>query len=163
MDQRSGGLRCTFIALLTAWVVMVFGTSAFLVLAGLAGATSGGAPAPSRLLAATWHAADDIGPAAKILLIAIFAALVLAAERLVRVRASWQRYALNAGVGVAGMLLTLVLIPAALSRGFGIGLTGARLDPAALPFYLAGAALGAVAFTRSAARCRGQAPPAPAT
>jgi hypothetical protein len=156
MDQRSGGLRCTFIALLTAWVVMVFGTSAFLVLAGLAG----GAPARSRFLAATWHAADDIGPAAKILLIAIFAALVLAAERLVRVRASWQRYALNAGVGVAGMLLTLLLIPAALSRGFGIGLTGARLDPAALPFYLAGAALGAVAFTHSAARCRGQAPPA---
>jgi hypothetical protein len=154
MAKRGGGLRCTSIALLSAWVVMAFGTSALLVLAGVAGA--GGAPGLSGFLAATWRVTDEVGPAAKLLLIAIFAALVLAAERLVRARAAWQRYAVNMGLGAAGMVLTLALIPAALSRGFGIGLTGARLDPSALPFYLAGGALGAIAFTYSAARCRGR-------
>jgi len=149
-----GNLRCTSIALLSAWVVMAFGTSALLVLAGFAEA--GAAPGLSGFLAATWRATDDVGPAAKILLIAIFAALVLAAERLVPARAGWRRYAVNIGLGATGMALTLMLIPAALSRGFGIGLTGARLDPSALPFYLAGGALGAVTFTYSAARCRGR-------
>lgn len=153
MAQRGRTLRCTSIALLSAWVVMAFGTSALLVLAGVG---SGGAPGLSGFVGATWRATDEMGPAAKILLIAIFAVLVLAAERLVRAPAGWQRYALNIVLGAAGMVLTLALIPAALSRGFGIGLTGARLDPSALPFYLAGGALGAIAFTYSAARCRGQ-------
>jgi hypothetical protein len=153
MAERGGNLRCTSFALLSAWVVMAFGTSALLVLAGVAG--DGEAPGLSGFLAATWRVTDEMGPAAKILLIAIFAALVLAGERLVRARAAaWQRYAVNIALGAAGMVLTLAIIPAALSRWFGIGLTGARLDPSALPFYLAGGALGAIAFTYSAARCR---------
>lgn len=69
MAERGGNLRCTSIALLSAWVVMAFGTSALLVLAGLAGA--GGAPGLSGFLAATWRVTDEVGPAAKLLLIAI--------------------------------------------------------------------------------------------
>jgi hypothetical protein len=156
MAERSGGLRCTSIALLAAWVVMVFGTSGLLVLAGVAGDRTTGAAGLRGFLAATWQTSDDVGPAAKLLLIAIFAALVLAAERVVRSSGRWQRYVLNMGLGVAAMLLALALVPAALSRGFGIGLTGVRLDASALPLYLAGGALGGVAFTHSAARCRGR-------
>lgn len=153
--QRRGGGRCTAVALLWAWIAMVFGSSALLVLAGVAGGP-GGARGLQGVLAATWRVADEVGPAAKILLIATFAALVLAAERLMGRRGAGWRYAVNIGLGAAGTLLTLALIPAGLSRGFGIGLTGARLDPSTLPFYLAGGVLGAVAFTASAARCRGR-------
>jgi hypothetical protein len=124
------------------------------VLAGVAGTTTAGGPGLTRLLAATWEVADEVGPAAKLLLIATFAALVLAGERLGGTRGLGQRYVVNTGLGVAAMLLTLALVPAARSRGFGIGLTGARFDPAALPWYAFGAALGAVAFTVSATRCR---------
>jgi hypothetical protein len=52
------------------------------------------------------------------------------------------------------MLLTLGLLPESLSRGFGIGLTDARFDPSVLPIYLAGGALGGIAFTISVTRCR---------
>ncbi|WP_420125955.1 hypothetical protein [Longimicrobium sp.] len=156
MAQRRGGVRCTAVALLWAWVAMVFGSSALLVLAGVAGGGPGEARGLQGVLAATWRVADEVGPAAKILLIAAFAALVLAAEGPMERRAAGWRYAVNIGLGAAAMLLALALIPAGLSRGFGIGLTGARLDLSTLPFYLAGGVLGAVVFTASAARCRGR-------
>jgi hypothetical protein len=54
------------------------------------------------------------------------------------------------------MLLTVGLVPEFLSRGFGIGLTGARFDPSVLPIYLVGGALGGIAFTISVTRCNGR-------
>ena len=136
-------------ALLAAWVTMVFGTSALVAL-------SGNGPGKGRwlpgLAGETVQGADDIGPAAKLLLIALFAVLVLLGERVPM--APWRRLALNAALGAAAMLLALALLPAPLSRGFGIGLTGARFDPAVLSLYILGGVLGGAAYTVSVARCR---------
>ena len=79
---------------------------------------------------------------------------MLTGEQLGGTRTPGQRYLVNVGLSVGAVLLTLVLISAALSRGFGIGLTGARLDPSALPWYVFGASLAAVAFTVSVTRRR---------
>ncbi len=62
--------------------------------------------------------------------------------------------AMHAAAGPGAMVVTLALIPKSLSRGFGVGLTGARFAGATLPIYLCGGALGGVVFTLSRARCR---------
>ena len=140
--------RKTLGALLAAWVTMVFGTSALIALFSLsarARASGGG------LVRSTWEIADEMGPAAKLLLIASFAAAVTLGAR-VGGRTAVRLYAANIVLGAAAMVLTLLLIPEPLSRGFGVGLTGARLDPAVLPVYLAGAVAGAIVHTRMVAR-----------
>lgn len=86
-------------------------------------------------------------------LIALFAVLVLLGER-IGPETAWKRSALNMVLGVGAMLLALGVVPEALSRGYGIGLTGARFDPSVLPIYSIGGALGGVAFTVSVTRCR---------
>lgn len=49
-------------------------------------------------------------------------------------------------MAAAGAAVVLAVLPASLSRGYGIGLTGQRFDSSLLPLYLAGAVLGGVAF-----------------
>ncbi|MBB4637213.1 hypothetical protein [Longimicrobium terrae] len=132
-------------ALLAAWVMMIFGTSALVAYFGLSprqNARGGG------FLSSVWGIADEMGPAVKLLLIVVFAAAVTLGGR-VGAGTTARRYAINTGLGVCAMLFTLLIIPARLSRGFGVGLTGARLDPAVLPVYIAGAVLGAIVYTRS--------------
>jgi hypothetical protein len=144
-------LRCTLVALLAAWVTMVFGASALTVLFGIAG------PRPSGVLgigAGTWKAADAIGPVVKLLLIAIFAALMLLAERDGGSGNLRVRHALN---GVGAMLLTLIVIPESLSRGFGTGL-GERFVAPLMASYVVAGALGGLVFTVSVARCRARLP-----
>ena len=154
-------LRCWLAALLTGWVTMVFVSSALIVLRGVPNAMTRSGVGHAGPAAATWRVADEMGPAAKLLLVALFAALLWLGERWLWAsapahgrRSPWTPYALNVCLGLVAMALTLALVPAAFSRGFGVGLTGARFDPAVLPLYLSSAALGAVTFTVSLARCR---------
>jgi hypothetical protein len=152
MAVDRGNLGCTLVALLAAWVTMVFGASALTVLFGIAG------PRPSGVLgivAGTWKAADAIGPVVKLLLIAIFAALVLLSERDGGSGNLRVRHALN---GVGAMLLTLIVIPESLSRGFGAGVAGERFVAPLMASYLVAGALGGLVFTVSVARCRARLP-----
>jgi hypothetical protein len=158
-------LRCWLVALLSGWVTMVFASSALIVLRGVPNAMTRpgmGSPGP---IAATWRVADEMGPAAKLLLVVLFAALMWLAERVrgqqapavpksARQKQRWATYAVNIVLAIAAMLLTLAFVPANYSRGFGIGLTGVRFSVLALPVYVVSAALGALAYTVSLARCR---------
>ena len=137
-------------ALLFGWVALVFVSSALVV--GLSTGPVAGAGGPGAYLAATWEVADKVGPAVKLLLVALFAALVIPAERL-RPHALAGHLALMALLGVVAMGLTLALIPEALSRGFGVGLTGARFDVAALPAYAVGGVAGGLVYAASAWSC----------
>jgi len=60
---------------------MVFVSSALIVLLGVPNAMTRSGVGHSGPLAATWRVADEMGPAAKLLLVAIFAALVWLGER----------------------------------------------------------------------------------
>lgn len=144
--------RCTGPAWLFAWATAVFLPSA--VIAGL------GLSAPVRasgagFLAATWKVADDVGPAAKLMLGALLLISLLGAAPGLKEKRG-AALIVNTLLGVLAMLAVLLFLPAAYSRGFGIGLTGTRLDPALLPIYLAGAALAGAVFTLSCWRCDGR-------
>jgi hypothetical protein len=134
---------------------MIFGTSAPIACLGLSRGADTHVSGLGDLPVATWEVGDAVGPAAKLLLIGVFAALVLMGERLSTGRLAYP-YAGNVALGSAAMLLTLGLVPESLSRGFGVGLTDARYDPAVLPIYLVGGALGGIAYTFSVTRCRGR-------
>ena len=147
---------------------MVFVSSALIVLRGVPNAMTRSGVGHPGPFAATWRVADEMGPAAKLLLVALFATFLWLGERYWLQPAgatsahavseqpsqSWSAYAVNVALGAAAMLLTLALVPAAYSRGFGVGLTGARFDPEVLPLYLVSATLGAIAYTLSVRRCR---------
>jgi hypothetical protein len=143
---------------------MVFASSALIVVRGVPNAMTRSGVGHPGPLAATWRVADEMGPAAKLLLVALFAALLWLGERRSWARtprhrpAPWRSYAVNGALGAAAMALALALVPAALSRGFGVGLTGARFDPAVLPLYLVSGVLGAAAYTASVTRCRARHP-----
>jgi hypothetical protein len=141
LGGRLHGLRCSGPAWLFGWATAVFLPGLLIALErhGL-----------DRLPATIWKMGDDIGPAAKLLLGAL---LILCFWLAVRLRGGplMLRAALG---GLVAMGLTLALIPASLSRGFGIGLTGARFDPAVLPCYAIGAAVAGLVFALSLARCR---------
>lgn len=146
-------LRCTLVALLAAWVSMLFGTSAPIAYLGLSQGAGTQASGLADLPITTWEVGDAVGPIAKLLLIGVFAALVLPGEQ-VGIARPELAYVWNAALGIAAVLLTLGLVPESLSRGFGVGLTGRRYDPAVLPIYVFGGVLGGVAYTFSVARCR---------
>jgi len=145
---------------------MVFVSSALIVLRGVPSVMTRSGVGHPGAIAATWRVADEMGPVVKLLMVVLFAALLEPGERWLRANPArharslaWWPYAVNVTAGVAAMLLTLAFVPAAFSRGFGIGLTGARFDRAVLPLYFASGALGAVAYTVTMARCRTRAVP----
>lgn len=144
---------------------MVFVSSALIVVWAVPNTMAQGGVGHPATIAAIWRVADEMAPAAKLLLVALFAVLFWFGERWPRAGTPWhqppsarKRCALNIVLGVAAMVLTLALVPVDFSRGFGVGLTGARFDPAVLPVYLLSGALGAIAFTFSVARCRARYP-----
>jgi hypothetical protein len=101
--------------------------------------------------AATFAVADQVAPAAKILFAVLFAAMLSVARR-VTLRRSLG-IALDMALSCVAMLAVLALLPAAWSRGFGIGLTGARFTAAPLLIYLAGALLAGLGFSLSETSC----------
>lgn len=145
-------LKCAGPAWLAGWIAAVFLPSALIAFAGLSSPARAIGIGPDHLLGTTWKVADDVGPAAKLLLGLLLSLLFLASAR-IPLRTVAQRYLLNAVAGVAAIVVTLALIPAAFSRGFGIGLTGLRFDPAALPFYIVGGLAAGLAYQSSLARC----------
>jgi len=147
-DARSLAFRprCFFVALLLAWFVAIFAGSALIALSGLSPITAG-----RSLPSAIWEVADEMAPAAKLGFVIAVAPLLLAVDRLAAPRLA--PFAAVVATCVA-MLSTLALVPAPYSRGFGIGLTGARFDTVPLLLYLASAALAGIAFIASDARCR---------
>ncbi|MES2444737.1 MAG: hypothetical protein V4574_18090 [Pseudomonadota bacterium] len=153
--MRLDSLKCGGPAWLIGWAVAVFLPSALIAHAGLSPPALAIGTGFDRILATTWKVADDVGPAAKLLLGALLALLFLASSRLTVERTA-VRYVLNATLGVAAMAVTLALIPAAFSRGFGIGLTGARFDWASFPQYALGGLAAGIVFTFMLARCAGR-------
>ncbi|WP_342250814.1 hypothetical protein [Sphingomonas sp. OTU376] len=139
--MRLSDLKCSGPAWLFGWATAVF-------LPGLLIAFE--RHGLDRLPAKTWQMGDDIGPVAKLLLGALLI-LCFWLATCIRIGQLSLRAALGA---LAAMLLTLGLVPAAYSRGFGIGLTGARFDPAVLPWYAVGAVAAGLVFALSLTRCR---------
>jgi hypothetical protein len=117
-------LRCWLPAVLAGWVTMIFVSSALIVLSGV--------------------------PNAMLLWLGELSRRTVAPVPSPRL----SMYALNIASGAAAITLTLALVPAAFSRGFGVGLTGSRFDPGLLLLYLVSSALSAVAYTVSLTRCR---------
>lgn len=141
-------IRCFGAGWVAGWAVAVFLPSVL-----IAYAQGPGGSALKRLAADSWHVADEMAPGAKLLLGALLAVGFFGVERLAR-RPGGATFLLCAVAGVAAMLLTLLLIPADWSRGFGVGLAGERLPPKLLPFYLVGAAAAGLVHAFTAARCR---------
>ncbi|HEY5720795.1 MAG TPA: hypothetical protein VIT45_00585 [Allosphingosinicella sp.] len=138
--------KCLFIALISGWAVAIFLPSALIAILGLSPLAEG-----RSFPAATLAVADEVAPLAKIGFMLLLAPAMIAARRYLRVRrAIAAAYALLA---VAAMLATLALIPAEYSRGFGIGLGGARFSPGPLAIYLVGAVAAGLTAALAEARC----------
>ncbi|MGA9581698.1 MAG: hypothetical protein WBR13_06990 [Allosphingosinicella sp.] len=137
--------KCFFIALIAGWVVAIFLPGAILAAAGLSPLAAG-----RNLAAATFEIADEVAPAAKIGFALIFALLLYARRRLVRIPA----LPADMLIGCVAMLAILALLPPAWSRGFGIGLAGSRFDPALVAVYLLGGAAAGIAFHLAENKCR---------
>ena len=143
--------KCFFLALIAGWFVAIYVPSALIALNGLSPlAHARGLPA------ATFAVADEVAPAAKILFAILFGMMLFFARRFVL--PSTHRLATDMLVGCVAMLLVLAVLPAEWSRGFGVGLTGARfaLDP--LLMYLVGASLAGLSFFTSEGKCLADSP-----
>jgi hypothetical protein len=128
MAPISNSVGNTLKALLAGWIGIVFGTSVLIYFL-------------SPLAPLTYHP----NPAVKLSIVAVFGALVFAFRPAISRRPAGL-VAGSVGFALVAVLLVLALLPAGLSRGYGIGLSGARFDPAILPLYLAGALLGGAVF-----------------
>ena len=145
--HRPTGLKCFFAAWIFAWVVAIYVPSAVIALGGLSPLAENRS-FPAAVLAI----ADEVAPAAKIGFAVLLAAFLFAARKTVALR---RPVALAADILFAclAMFLTLALLPAEWSRGFGIGIDGTRFDPKATLIYLAGGALAGLTFSLSEAKC----------
>lgn len=148
----TAALRCVLPAWLFAWVAAVFVPSVLIAYAGLSPFVAATGTGVSRLPAASWQVADDVGPVVKLTIGALLLLGLVATRRLTRTRPGW-RYPAAIGVGLAATTITAAFVPSGLSRGFGIGLTGARFDAAVTPLYLLGGLLAGIVFVLSADRC----------
>lgn len=93
--------------------------------------------------------ADEVSPAAKISFAILFGGLLLAVRRFRGTPATL----VDMMLGMAAMFLVIALLPAAWSRGFGIGLSGTRFDLLPTAIYLVGGVLSGLAFSISESRC----------
>lgn len=131
--------RCWLSLWLISWCLAVYLPSLGIAWAGL---SRQAVAAGGSLFARTYIVADWVSPGAKLLCGAL---LIPGMWRLPRVDGLMRRIVAGSAISVAAMILDLALLPAPLSRSFGIGLTGARFDPAVLPYYLGGAAIAGAA------------------
>ena len=113
-------LRCSGPAWLAGWVAAVFLPSALIAGFGLSQPATALGEGIQHLPAAPWKVADDVGPAAKLLMGGLLALSFATIEHLVPIQAALARYARNTVAGLLAMTCTLYLIPAAYSRGFGV-------------------------------------------
>lgn len=139
--------RCLILGMVLAWIAALYLPLILIAAAGPSGIT------------ASWAMADAVSIPAKLGFALIFAALILASRRFPL--GPQARVAADAVLGALAMLLLLAFLPQAWSRGFGIGLTGARFDAVATFCYLAGGLAAGLVFTLADAKC-GELRPAPA-
>jgi hypothetical protein len=147
---RPISLKCVFVAWILGWATAVYLPSALIAAAHLSPLADG-----RSLPAATFAVADEVAPFAKIGFALAFALLLLGTRKLSVLRRLTAALT-DAALAAAAMLLTLTLLPADWSRGFGIGLTGVRFSPDVTAIYLLGAALAGVVFAISEGRCVGR-------
>ena len=144
---RPISLKCFFTAWIFGWVVAIYVPSALIALSGISPLSAG-----KSFFGALLAVADEVAAAAKIGFAALLALMLFGARKAAPPR---RRVAVAADMVLAclAMLATLLLLPAEWSRGFGIGITGARFDRDATLIYLAGAALAGLSFSLAEARC----------
>ena len=145
MTTPSSSVGSMLRALLAGWIGLVFGTSGLLYAFSSLPQPVYHPNALLNALRGIWEVADAMGPAVKIALVLVFGGLLLLFRRAIG-RMPARLYAGSMAAAVVAVLLVLALLPAGLSRGYGIGLSGQRFDAALLPLYLAGAVLGGAAF-----------------
>lgn len=146
-EARPPSLKCFFIAWIFGWVTAIYLPSGVIAALGLSPLAEG-----RGLPAATFAVADEVAPFAKIGFAIAFGLFMIGARRLLRVRGLAAILA-DAALAAAAMLLTLAVLPADWSRGFGIGLTGERFAPDVTAIYLLGAVLAGILFSISESRC----------
>lgn len=125
--------------------MLVFGTSALLVLASPLHFKTYSPNALANFLRTTWEVADEVGPLVKISLVVVFALFVIASEKLISPRLA-NTYGASVLLAILATLAVLSALPATYSRGFGIGLTGNRFDERTIPIYLLGAVLSGIVY-----------------
>lgn len=147
MIGRAVPLGCLAPAWLFAWVTAIFLPSLLIALLPPHALLAGG-----NVLQETWRIADAIGPFAKLALGGVLAVTLTIASRL-RARSLVVDCAIAMIASGLAMGATLALLPADLSAGFGVGLTGQRFDFALLPLYAIGAGAAGVVFALSVWSC----------
>jgi hypothetical protein len=152
--RRPSSFRCFFVATIAGWFVAVYAPSALIALTGTSPLAAG-----RSLPAAVFAIADEVAPAAKIGFALLFVPMLLLARRVAPPRI--PVVVLDILSSCAAIVLVLALLPAEWSRGFGIGLTGARFAPGPLLMYLAGAILAGLGFSQSEQACLARRPPQP--
>lgn len=150
--------RCAFSAWIAAWFVAVFLPSAMLAYLGVSDAAATIGTGFDRLLATTWKVADDVGPTVKLLLGALLLVGLHAAVSVFRSR-SVLAYAASAAVGAMAAIITVAIIPEALSRGFAGALTGERFHPMTTFAYALGGLVAGLAHRFVLVRCDAHALP----
>jgi hypothetical protein len=155
MSQEKEAIGIKLKALLAAWITIIFGTSALIYLVSPLNIKLYSENQVLNFFYATWEIADEVGPAVKLSLIALFTLLVSITEGLIKRRGKIM-YWINAGLGVLATVAVLGLLPENYSRGFGIGLTGNRFDRQTILIYFIGSVLGGLVYTYSLRRQREQ-------
>jgi hypothetical protein len=155
MTPQPDPTRLKLKALLVAWAMLVFGTSALLVLASPLHFKAYSPNVLANFFRTTWEVADEVGPFVKISLIVVFTLLVFTSEKFIRPRLV-DTYGVSALLAVLATIAVLSALPETYSRGFGIGLTGSRFDERTIAIYLLGAVLGGVSYQYSLRKQRAQ-------
>jgi hypothetical protein len=141
---QSTSPKCFFIAWVLAWTTSVYLPSLIIAALSLSPLASAG-----NLLLDTFEVADEVSPAAKLTYAILFGAFVMAA----RVGGARRWVSINVLIGVVSIALVVALLPEYWSRGFGVGLNGARFDPLPTVIYAIGGVASGVAFSLLEAKC----------
>ena len=146
---RSTPPKCFFTAWVLAWATAVYLPSILIALLSLSPLASGG-----NLFLDTFEVADEVSPAAKLTFGFLFGASLI----LARVGGAGGKLSVNVSIGAASIALVVALLPDYWSRGFGVGLTGARFDLLPTAIYLIGGLASGAVFTLTEIKClsRGQ-------
>lgn len=145
--------RCVFGAWIGAWVTAVFLPSLLIAYMGMSPGAAAIGTGFDRLPATAWKVADDIGPAAKLMIGGLLLFGLLLLDRVSGLTRT-MRYLIGGAIGVGAVAATIAFLPESLSRGFAIGLTGHRFDVAATSIYLFGGVVAGPVFETVVARCR---------
>ncbi|MES3019682.1 MAG: hypothetical protein V4721_17975 [Bacteroidota bacterium] len=135
----------TLKSLLAAWVTMIFGTSLLLFLFAPIKHPVYSENFLVNILQSVWELGDAIGPIVKLSLIIIFAILVSMLRNNFNEKPQFV-YVKSITFALLSMLLVLFFLPLEYSRGFGIGLTGSRIDTSVFFFYIIGAIAGGIVY-----------------